>query len=153
MLALGLRGSGRLGLTGRRWNGRPNVASATSTSSGAKSIVNLAAAHAIGIAIPESFLLRATQVIERVRFVTGVSSGVRRKTARSFQPESASSRVAAFISRRVFSSCLLFRSGRFLSKFRIHSSWMRSVHLARNKSVRASCIKKSRRGAGYRTQA
>jgi hypothetical protein len=97
VLALGLRGSGRLGLTGRRWNGRPNVASATSTSSGAKSIVNLAAAHAIGIAIPESFLLRATQVIERVRFVTGVSSGVRRKTARSFQPESASSRVAAFI--------------------------------------------------------
>lgn len=43
--------------------------------------------------------------------------------------------------------------GTVFSTFLVQSSWIWSDHRARYAPVRASCISKSRRGAGYRTQA
>jgi len=60
---------------------------------------------------------------------------------------------AEFIKSRVRWSRARVRSGRFCSKLRVHSSWIRSVHRAAYSPPTARCMSRSRSGAEYRTDA
>lgn len=80
-------------------------------------------------------------------------SGNVREGISSSNPSTTQPRTLSFINWRVRARRWGSRSGRFRRRFRIHSSWIISDHRARKIPVPASSRRKSRRGAGYRTQA